>query len=400
MALLQLAATGPQDTRLTGDPQLSLFKSKHTRHTPFAVEWTEESFQNEAKFGQRCTVEIAKNSDLVKNIVVEATMKRVGDTFFPMEELLQHVEVWIGGTKIAEYDNTWMRIFDELYRNTMEEQLAYREMTSFTNEPLHNTKTMRIPLLFWFNRTTSQALPLISLAYSPVEIVFQFAPSVQGVDMSIDPMIKVYAERIFLSNEERTKFAKAKHTYLIERVQMHKTSTIHIQSTDSKQNLHIDLPLNHPTKSLVWAFVHPTKHGVFNSSLVPFENRECFGILRSARLLINGQERQEEKSGSWLRNVENYCRIGNTPSVGIYSMHFCMNPHDPIQPSGSLNLSALDATLMMRLKSTTATTPDHVINVEEETVAAAKELNYLHLYGVHWNEFTVQKGMAGIRWSN
>jgi hypothetical protein len=400
MALLQLAATGPQDMRLTSEPQFSLFKSRHKRHTPFAVEWTEEAFQNEAKLGQRCTLELGQSSDLVKNIVVEATMKKVGDTFYPMEELLQSVELWIGGNKIAEYDSTWIRIFDEMYRTTMEEQLAYREMTGFTNEPVYNTKTLRIPLLFWFCRSTAQALPLIALSYSPVEIVFHFASSIRGIDTTLDPMIKAYVERIYLGNEERTQFAKAKHSYLIERVQMHTTSTLHVHAPGSKQNLQIDLPLNHPTKSLVFVFVYPEKHGVFASSLVPFENRECFGVLRSATLLVNGQERQEEKSGSWLRNVENYLRLGSTPSVGVYAMHFCMKPHDPLQPSGSLNMSQLDGKLLLTLKKTDAPTPDAITNVEEETVDDAKQLNYVHIYGVHWNELNIQKGMAGLRWSN
>lgn len=399
MALLQLAATGPQDTRLTSDPQTSLFRSKYKRHTPFAVEWMEESFQNEAKLGKRCTLEIAKSSDLLKNVVIEATMKKVGNTFYPMEELLQNVELWIGGIKIAEYDSTWIRIFDELYRTSMEEQLAYREMTGFTNEPLYNTKTMRIPLLFWFCRNTSQALPLIALSYSTVEIVFHFAETIQGVDTSIDPMIKAYVERIYLGNEERTLFAKAKHSYLIERVHMHRTSTLQIQTAQNKQYLQVDLPHNHPTKSLIFAFVNGT-HGVFSSSLRPFENRECYGALRSARLMVNGQERQEDKSGSWLRNVENYLRVGNTPSVGVYAMHFCMKPTDSTQPSGSINLSQLEAKLLLRLKTMNATLADHVLNVEEETVTDATELNYLHIYNVHWNQLEIQKGMAGIKWSN
>jgi hypothetical protein len=212
-------------------------------------------------------------------------------------------------------------------------------------------------------------------------------------------MIKVYVERIYLGNEERTQFAKAKHSYLIERVQMHTTTTT--QATqDVKQHLSVDLPLNHPTKSLVFVFVDPKQHGVFASSLQPFENMECFGVLKSARLLVNGQERQEEKSGSWLRNVENYLRLGNTPSVGVYAMHFCMKPHDPVQPTGSLNMSQLEGKLLLKLKKTGVDTFQEITNVEEETVNDAKHLNYLHIYGVHWNELNIQKGMAGLRWSN
>ena len=398
MALVQLMAKGVQDVPLTSSPQFSLFKQQHKRHTPFAVEWAEESFLGEAKYGQRCVVEINKASDLVRNIILEATMTRTGKTFFPMEELIELVEIFIGGVKVTHYDSTWCRIYDEMYR-PFEEQMAYREMCDFTNEPMGNTKTLRIPLLFWFNRHAAQALPLIALAYSTVEIVFHFAKSVRGVDTSTDPNFRVHVERIFLDNKERALFGKCKHSYMFEQLQMHKSPTLDIQQKDS-QLLKLNLPFNHPTKSLIFCFTAPWEHGVFASSLLPYESREVYGILKSAKLVINGVDRQEEKSGSWLRNVENFLRLGTTPSVGVYSMHFCLHPRDSITPSGSLNMSQFESELFLTLKSTTALTTDEVKNVDAETVQAATALSYINLYAVNWNQLNITQGMAGVRWSN
>jgi hypothetical protein len=77
-----------------------------------------------------------------------------------------------------------------------------------------------------------------------------------------------------------------------------------------------------------------------------------------------------------------------------------MKPHDPLQPTGSLNMSQLDGKLLLKLKKTGVDTFQEITNVEEETVNDAKHLNYLHIYGLHWNELNIQKGMAGLRWSN
>jgi hypothetical protein len=399
MALVQLMAKGVQDTYLTSNPQYSLFKTAHRRHTAFAQQWSEETFAGEAMYGKRCVVELNKSSDLVHNIILEATMKRTGDTFYPLEELLQMVELYIGGVKVSHYDNTWIRLYDELFRN-LEEQMAYREMCDFTSEPIGNTKTLRIPLLFFFNRAISQSLPLISLAYSTVELVFHFASSIKGVDMSVDPKFKIHVERIFLDNDERAIFAKSKHSYLIEQLQMHRTSTLDIRSSANAQLLKVNLPFNHPCKSIVFVFKDENQHGVFSSSLLPFENREAYGILRSAKIVIDGNERQEDRSGSWLRNVENYLRMNTTPSVGVYCFHYAMHPEDSVNPSGSINLSQFETELLLRVKQTSAATVDDVVDIEEETVEDARHLNYLHIYATNWNVLHIEKGMAGVKWSN
>ena len=51
-AVLQLAAYGPQDKYLTGNPQITYFVSVYKRYTNFAVQWQELLFNGQIDFGK------------------------------------------------------------------------------------------------------------------------------------------------------------------------------------------------------------------------------------------------------------------------------------------------------------------------------------------------------------
>ena len=55
--LMQLVAYGAQDVYLTGNPQITFWKVTYRRHTNFAMESIEQTFNGQADFGRRvnCT---------------------------------------------------------------------------------------------------------------------------------------------------------------------------------------------------------------------------------------------------------------------------------------------------------------------------------------------------------
>ena len=53
--LLQLVAYGAQDVYLTGNPQITFFKVAYRRHTNFALEAIEQTFNGTSTFGSRVT---------------------------------------------------------------------------------------------------------------------------------------------------------------------------------------------------------------------------------------------------------------------------------------------------------------------------------------------------------
>ena len=51
--LMQLVAYGAQDVYLTGNPQITFWKVTYRRHTNFAMESIEQTFNGQADFGRR-----------------------------------------------------------------------------------------------------------------------------------------------------------------------------------------------------------------------------------------------------------------------------------------------------------------------------------------------------------
>jgi hypothetical protein len=72
--LMQLVAYGAQDVYLTGNPQITFFKVVYRRHTNFAVEAIEQTFNGSADFGRKATVQITRNGDLVTKMYLKSTL--------------------------------------------------------------------------------------------------------------------------------------------------------------------------------------------------------------------------------------------------------------------------------------------------------------------------------------
>ena len=69
--LMQLVAYGAQDIYLTGNPQITFFKVVYRRHTNFAMESIEQTFNGVGQLGNKVVCTIARNGDLVGRMVVE-----------------------------------------------------------------------------------------------------------------------------------------------------------------------------------------------------------------------------------------------------------------------------------------------------------------------------------------
>ena len=76
--LLQLAKRGTQDTHLTGNPQITFFKTIHKRYSNFSMESIQQHFNGTIDFGRKLNCTIAKNGDLIVrfNIIFPDTLSK------------------------------------------------------------------------------------------------------------------------------------------------------------------------------------------------------------------------------------------------------------------------------------------------------------------------------------
>lgn len=161
--LMQLVAYGAQDIYLTGSPQITFFKTVYRRHTNFAVEAIEQTFNGSVGFGKKVSTTISRNGDLITDVILEITMKKTGDTAWPAEAVIDSVELEIGGQRIDKHYADWFRVYDSLFRKD-EERAQYRRMTDFVDGESNGTvKRFYLPLVFYFNRAVGLSLPLIAL---------------------------------------------------------------------------------------------------------------------------------------------------------------------------------------------------------------------------------------------
>ena len=172
---MQLVAYGAQDVYLTGNPQISFFKVAYRRHTNFAMEAIEQTFNGNPQLGNRVTATINRNGDLITNMWLEVEFKE--DTTANVvnslgHAMIEYIELEIGGQRIDKHYGEWFEIWSELTmseekRNGFKEMIGRRD--AGVTSPLESNK-LYIPLQFFFCRNPGLALPLIALQYHEVKI--------------------------------------------------------------------------------------------------------------------------------------------------------------------------------------------------------------------------------------
>ena len=75
--LMQLVSYGAQDIYISGNPQITFWKILYKRHTNFAVESIEVTFNGQADFNKRVTAVINRNADLMYKTYVQVVLPQI-----------------------------------------------------------------------------------------------------------------------------------------------------------------------------------------------------------------------------------------------------------------------------------------------------------------------------------
>lgn len=287
---MQLVAYGAQDIYLSGNPQITFFKTVYRRYTNFAMESIEQTFNGAADWGRKVTCGISRNGDLVNRMYLRVVLPDVrvprGHAFRWLDWighiLIKSVEIEIGGQRIDRHYGEWLHIWNELTQ-TAGHALGYANLVGNTPDLTSITETdatatdlsvkkgdvLYIPLQFWFCRSIGMSLPLIALQYHECKVNFElreardcfwFAAN-KGINVSTGateygvptetvniPSLtaSLYVDYIYLDTDERRRFAQTSHEYLIDQLQY--TG----DESTSQVNNRVKLNFNHPVKCLIW----------------------------------------------------------------------------------------------------------------------------------------------------
>ena len=415
--LMQLVAYGAQDIYLTGNPQITFFKTIYKRHTNFSMEHIQQTFQGAPVSGARVVATISRNGDLIYDCYIRFKFNNAGGKLHsinnPGHALINNVELEIGGQLIDRQYGHFMEAHSELTEknygdninkndNTYQDDLYIGVTNSFYSSFQQtagaggisirgsaNIDVVSVPLRFWFCRNIGAAIPLISLQYHEVNLNITFSgPVFIDIDGgAIDGTVvmkdepELWVNYIYLDTDERRRFAQVSHEYLIEQVQ---TQEFELENASGITDLKLNF--NHPVKELIWGSLTKgiewgDRHNELPNSanlFVPFAQ----GITSTMKLILNGHDRFAEQDIDYFTRYQPYkyhknlSRSNNIDTIGVYS--FALRPEEH-QPSGTCNFSRIDSAIF-EFKNTLQSS--------------------LKMYAINYNVLRIMSGMGGLAYSN
>ncbi len=377
--LMQLVAYGAQDVYLTGNPQITYFKVVYRRHSNFAMESIEQTFNGNPDFGRRVTCTISRNGDLINRVYLQTSLPAV---------------------TINDPNATGFRWIDSIghFIGQLPESLRVQRRAQPQTR-------LYVPLQFWFCRNPGLSLPLIALQYHEVKVNIQFNDLSNLYISDADPGplslpdTSLWIDYVYLDTDERRRFAQVQHEYLIEQLQYTGEESITNSSYKSRLNF------NHPVKELIWTVqldeIAETYHEWTNYTTEPcgivddqfldvtviqehtYGGENAVNPVYAAKLQLNGHDRFQARDGKYFNLVQPYqhhTNIPDSPGINVYS--FGLRPEEH-QPSGTVNMSRIDnATLLLQL--------------DPAVVNGAK----LRVYALSYNVLRIMSGMGGLAYSN
>jgi len=247
-------------------------------------------------------------------------------------------------------------------------------------------RTLYVPLPFWYTQAPGNALSLVSLMYTNVEVNVQFerlqncvvrkdrttAVVKCGGGGQLQPTdLQAYLDvtHVYLDLYERDRFSVSLFDALITQVQRQE------YQLDNHKNT-LDVPFNHPIIELIWAVRRQCNEQVnawFNYSGIG--NREP---LESVGLDFNHSVRVAVMEASYFRLVQPYQCHSTLPDACVYCYSFALWPQEP-QPSGSANFSRIQ---------------DVTMNVTLQKGLEYERTTFI-LFGRNWNILKYRDGLGG-----
>ena len=473
--LLQLVGKGAQDQLVTGNPSFSHFRSVYKRHTDFAMEhfrlYFKTSLLSFPTTGTlRLRTKVERYAQLLNDCYLSIDVPNIYSPVVPLSgtvptttaenvnsasnaigyeyqwvrnlgyNMIRYVSLIINGQEIVRHTGEWMKLYanltfdpnkrailDRMIGNTPDmydpanasgrvNQYPHSISTSTTQaEPSIYGRTLLVPLHFWFCETVGQALPLIALQQSEVEIVVELqnafdlftvrdvrtqvngslntdsfgtriAPDASDTNFYLTHFLSpplysnpttnvvpdlrswnfnpfIEGNYIFLSDAELAYVARTEHSFLISQIDMVQAEGQYGPSND------LELTMKNLVSRIIWVaqrsdrilqndydnytnWEDPYKAPFTSSQLGWYASGTSQDssvsqkdILIESSLILDGQERFSPKQSLFFSGLELYRHQTGNPIPGIYEYSFALD-NDAVQPSGSLNGSMFNKTLL------------------------------------------------------
>jgi hypothetical protein len=352
--ITQLVAIGAQDVHLTGNPEVSFFRSTYKRHTNFSMTTERQVIQGAVSANNMSSVRFERKGDLLGYVYLAAHNGAASQNI-NWNTVINKIQFLVGGQIIDEHDFSFSSNIapDVLAQNLAKSDAGIRPGTA---------NSYFYPLRFFFCENWQSALPLIALQYHDVELRIYWGSDVvspTGWDTTGSMQYECYANFVYLDSDERMALSNQTQNMLIYQVQKS------IASGSSKVQ---DLAFNHPIKYLV------------SSSKASGATTGLFSASNKVKLQLNGTDVADYKfSVPHFTKIMSYYNVpySSDNADDLFLFPFCLDT-SKIQPTGSLNFSRLDSARIISQSD----------NITDD------------VYAVNYNILRIQAGMGGLVYAN
>ena len=338
---MQLVAVSSSDVYMTGNPEMSFFDPKYKRHTNFAMESIEQSFNTTAPLGNKVTCTVSRNGDGVGTTYLVVDLPEVRGRGVRWVDdvghaLIKTATVKIGPTVYDSNTGEWMRIWADLTKDDAQKKNLRRLISSKSARGDHlPAERIYVPLQLFFCGSPAMCIKLISLRFHEVKIIIDthaIAELLEGDVHSVGPhSMSMYVDYYYWDTDERRKVAQSSNEAVIETVE-HKTYP--------RGQTSLPLEFVHRSKEIV--FVCRGPDGSRNTA-------DGRNPVSSAVITMAGKERFSRRSGQYFDTVQPFQHHSNVPDAGINVYSFSIRPED-YQPSGHYNFGT-DTVLDLELEA-------------------------------------------------
>lgn len=333
--------------------------------------------------------------------------------------IIDQIDVRIGPQLIDRHTGDWFILYNKIHLSAYQKKNYYKmigqvpQLIEF-NDGIKPCYKLIIPLIFWFNRFSGLALPLVSLRYHDVMISLRLKnlsdlfyvedapelglmPTIQSNYQINICHAQLYVDYIFLDSDERKRFAQSTHEYLIETVQFNEFENIQGNKINTRLNF------AHPCKYMIF-FCQPNQYranptGRNKPQWNNFGTRpdKSGQTAYSIQIKLNYTEITDPTVPvTYYNYAQPYMYFRHSPTDGEYIYSFSIAPME-IQPSGTCNFSRIDDISINYQFS-----PEFVHLVCQNLFEAdgIQTGAYIGTYVMSYNIIRFMSGMAGLAFQN
>lgn len=407
---IDLATFDEQEKYMYGGPDSTAYFVRETRKSTWftTVPVTLSRSSGTPGFGQEWSVAISRAGDYLLNTWLRVTIPavtlnaansigadgRLRWTRNLMHNLIEECAITFNDLTAARFDNYHLD-FWAAFTVPAGKQTGYNNMIGNTDDLIQPvasgtaipSRTLNLPLPFFFSRDSGVALPTAALPYNEMRISFKFrdwnqllilsdSTPAAGVNPNSAPVLadiggtapvlgttQVWGEYAIVSNEERQLMGSAPRDILIEQVQTAPLQTFAPLTNTQPQ---YDIRFSHSVKALFFAVRNTScasewsnytaASAVPDAAIVDFSPSNALDPIQDTSLVYESTNRLTQMGSDYFSLIQPYLHAPVVPTETGYHMYSYSLDFYALDPMGSTNYGKLTNVSLIPRVSTAATT--------------------------------------------